>query len=180
MTIHPRRRSGGFSLLEVLVTLLIVSFGLLGLSKMQAAALSNTQTARARSLIALQASSLAAAMHGNRGFWAKAGDAPTNLSATGTTITDAAGILNATADCGPTASASCSPAQLAAYDFQAWVGNMNDRFPSYTATVQCTAAAPVSCVINLSWAEKYVAVNRSTATGSSQTATQQFSLYVEP
>ena len=182
MMAHTQHRSRGFSMLEVLVTLLIVSFGLLGLSKMQAAALSNTQIARTRSLIALQASSLAAAMHGNRGFWAIAGDAPTDVSATGSTITDAAGIFGTTANCGPAASAACTPAQLAAYDFQTWVSNMNNRFPSYTAAVQCTAAAPVSCVINLTWNEKYVAINRGTAAaaGGTQAATQQFSLYVEP
>ncbi|MGJ7493746.1 type IV pilus modification protein PilV [Variovorax sp. RT4R15] len=178
------RRSHGFSLLEVLVAVLIVSFGLIGLSKMQAAALANTQVARARALIALQASSLAEAMHANRGFWA-AGTAPASVTATGTTVTDASGILSATADCSPTAGTTCTPAQLAAYDLQTWVAGMNARFPSYTTAIQCTTAiaTPISCVINLTWAEKYIAINRSTATagGATQTASaMQYSLYVEP
>jgi len=178
------RRAGGFSLLEVLVALLIVSLGLIGLSKMQAAALSNTQNARARALIALQASSLAEAMHGNHGFWG-VGAAPGSVSVTGTTVTDGSGILSATVACGPTATAGCTAAQMAAYDLQAWAANMNARFPTYAATIQCTTAigTPISCVINLTWAEKYVAVNRSTAValGATQTSSAlQYSLYVEP
>jgi type IV pilus assembly protein PilV len=175
------RRASGFSLLEVLVALVIVSLGLIGLSKMQAAALSNTQNSRSRALIALQASSLAEAMHGNRGFWA-AGTAPASVSIAGTTVTDASGILSATADCAATA---CTSAELAAYDVQTWMTGMNARFPSYAATIQCTTAigTPISCVIALNWSEKYVAVNRTTsaARGAAQTASAlQYSLYVEP
>ncbi|MGJ7528327.1 type IV pilus modification protein PilV [Variovorax sp. GB1P17] len=187
MTARNRRRVQGFFLLEMLVAVLIVSLGLFGLSKMQAAALSNTQTARVRALIALQAASLAEAMHGNRGFWAVGGTAPSSATATGTTVTDASGVLNTTADCSPTAAATCTSAQLAAYDFQQWASRMNDRFPSYTAAIQCTTAVgqPTSCVISLGWAEKYIAINRSTAAAAGATQTvaasaMQYSLYVEP
>src|SRR6266446_2556532 len=95
-TIH--RRNTGFSLIEVLVTLVVVAIGLLGLAKMQAAAISNTQVSRVRSLIALQTESLASAMHGNRTYWA-AGVAPATFSATGTTTTDSTGVLQATTHC---------------------------------------------------------------------------------
>jgi type IV pilus assembly protein PilV len=177
------RRAGGFSLLEVLVTVLIIALGLLGLSKMQAASISNTQIARTRSLMALQAASLASAMHGNPVFWANGG-APASVTATGLVVTDATGILNATVDCSATATAPCTPTQMAAYDFQAWVKGMNTMFPTYTAALQCTTAVgtPIGCVITLQWSEKYVAVNRSTAAaaGATQAATQQFTLYVEP
>ena len=166
-------------MVEVLVTVVIVAFGLLGLAKMQAAALSNTQVSRMRSLIALQAGSLAAAMHGNKGFWA-AGAAPATFSAQGTTISDASGVLTAASDC---AASTCTAAQLAAYDVQSWVANMNAQFPDYTASVACTTAAgvPVSCAITLTWGEKYVAINRSTAASAAAlTATQSFTLHVEP
>ncbi len=177
-----RHLSQGFSLLEALVAMLIVSLGLLGVSKMQAAALSNTQVARTRALIALQASSLAAAMHGNRRYW---GDlaAPLNVSMTATTVTDPSGVLSATAVCnGETV---CTHEQVAAYDLQTWASNLNDRFPSYHATIACAARTtntPSSCLIKVDWNEKYVAINRSTASaaGAAQTANQFFSLLVEP
>jgi type IV pilus assembly protein PilV len=169
----------GFSLVEVLVTMVVIAIGLLGLAKMQAAAVSNTQVSRVRSLIALQAGSLASSMHGNRGYWA-AGLAPSSFTAAGTAITDGSGVLTGTTDC---ASTACTPAQLAAYDVQSWVSGLNAQFPSYAATVTCTTAAgaPISCNIKLTWSEKYVAINRSTAaSAAAQTATQSFTLYVEP
>ncbi|SCX73955.1 type IV pilus modification protein PilV [Variovorax sp. EL159] len=184
MKAPAQRRVQGFFLLEMLVAVLIVSLGLFGLSKMQAAALSNTQTSRVRALIALQAASLAEAMHGNRGFWAAGGTAPSSVTVTGTTVTDASGVLSTAADC---SGATCTSAQLAAYDLQTWAGRMNTRFPLYTAAIQCTTVVgqPISCVISLGWAEKYVAINRGTAAaaGATQTASassMQYSLYVEP
>ena len=183
MMVPARHQALGFSMLEVLISLVIVAFGLLGLSRMQAAAMGNTQIARARSLISLQASSLAASMHGNRGFWAQ-GAAPASVTAKGTTITDDSNILNVAADCSPAATATCTPAQMAAYDLQEWVKNMDSRFPGYEAQITCTTVVgqPISCVIEVAWSEKYIAINRSTtsAQGATQTATQQFSLYVEP
>jgi len=176
-TIH--RRNTGFSLIEVLVTLVVVAIGLLGLAKMQAAAISNTQVSRVRSLIALQTESLASALHGNRTYWA-AGVAPATFSATGTTITDSTGVLTGTTDC---TSSTCDNRQLAAYDVRQWVTNLSAHFPSYSATVNCsnTAGTPVSCNINVSWTEKYVAINRSTAaSAAAQTSTQTLTLYVEP
>ncbi len=179
MTAPPRTGHRGFSMIEVMVTLVVMTFGLLGLVKMQTAALANTQLARVRSLVALQAGSMAAAMHGNP-FWSS-GSAPASVSASGVTITDTSGQLSQTVNC--TAS-PCTPAQMAAADVQSWVAGLNVRFPSYTAQISCvsSAAAPTSCIIKLTWAEKYVAVNRSTslAAGAVQTSTQQFSLYVAP
>ncbi len=68
--------SQGFSLVEVMVALVVLSIGLLGIAKMQALSLSSTTIASMRSLAALEASSLAAAMHENRGYWATAAMRP--------------------------------------------------------------------------------------------------------
>lgn len=196
-----RRHTHGFTLLEVLVALLVVALGLLGVAKMEALAISNTQIASSRSLISLQASSMAAAMQGNRIYWASVVPAtapsgtvalapPATFSVTGTTVTDGTGVLNqsVTTCIGTNATtAVCTPAQLAAYDLQTWAQNMNALFPSYSANFVCsnTAAgstAPVSCTITITWNEKYVALNRTTASaaGAAQTGTQSFTLYVAP
>ena len=77
VAIRPVRtlRERGFSLVEVMVALVICAVGLLGLAKMESLALSSTSVANSRSLAAIEASSLAAAMHANPGYWA-AGKAP--------------------------------------------------------------------------------------------------------
>ena len=46
-------RTRGFSLLEVMVALVIISIGLLGVAKMQALAYASTSTASSRSLAAI-------------------------------------------------------------------------------------------------------------------------------
>lgn len=193
-----KRQARGFTLLEILVALLVVALGLLGLSKMQALAISNTQIASVRSLISLQASSMAAAMQANRVYWASVippnsapGTAalvpPASFSVANGTVTDSSGVLNATVsgNCkgSSTTSAACTATQMAASDLQAWAANLNALFPSATAAFACSTGAnvPVTCTITINWQEKYVALNRTTATGtSSQVATQSLTLYVTP
>ncbi len=63
-------RQGGFSLIEVMASLLVAAVGLLGLAKMELASRSPAPMSPAlRSTAALQASSLATAMHANRAYW---------------------------------------------------------------------------------------------------------------
>jgi len=69
---YSRTHTGvrGFSLVEVMVAVVVICVGLLGIAKMQALALSNSNTSRLRSLAAIEAAGLAAAMHSNREYWA--------------------------------------------------------------------------------------------------------------
>src|SRR5438445_9867309 len=62
-------REAGFSLVEVMVALIVMSVGLLGIAKMQALALTSTTSARMRSIVALEASSLASTMRADRAYW---------------------------------------------------------------------------------------------------------------
>ena len=179
-------RQHGFTLIEVLVSILLVSIGIFGFAKTQALALSSTQIASSRSIVSVQASSLAALMHGNRTFWA-AGVAPANFSLSGSTVTDSTGVLTAAvttcvASTVP-ATALCTPAQLAAWDLQQWAVHMADLLPSYTAAASCTTTtnAPVNCVLTVSWTEKYVSATRTAALDSAATGgTRSYTLYIEP
>ncbi len=178
-----RRGSSGFSLLEVLVTMVIMALGFLGLAKMQASAVSSTQVSRVRSLIALQAASLGSSMRSNRAYWA-ATPAPT-FTAAGGVITEATSVLTNTTNCAGTA--PCTAAQTAAFDVRTWAAALNARFPTATAAVNCVSATagapgvPATCRIVMSWSEQFVAINRSTAAASAAlTANQTFTLYVTP
>jgi len=179
-----RAAAAGFSLVEVLVTLVVVSVGMLGLAKLQAAAVSESSISRTRSLMSLQAESLAAAMRGNRTFWA----ASTNtLGANGNTITDSTSVFNAASpkDC-TVSTNTCTASELAVDDFRAWVASLNSQFGVlYTASVTCqqnsSGALPNTCDIQLNWSEGYVATNRTSAASSSlQAATTYIFLHVEP
>ena len=191
-------RPRGFSLVEVLVALLVISVGLLGIAKMQALALSNTSSARLRSLAAIQAASLASSMHADRAYWANATPVTTasasNAVATSNDVnlqaalTAAAALNPATNYCAqgaPSSVAPCQPAQLAAADLQSWAVDLYALIPSSTATVSCDAN-PLVCTITLAWRENLVAVN-STQTDvakqiNSSDAIQNstYVLYVEP
>ncbi|AJW44708.1 prepilin-type N-terminal cleavage/methylation domain-containing protein [Ralstonia mannitolilytica] len=181
-----RDSAAGFSLVEALITLVVVGVGLLGLIKIQAAAVGNTQTSRVRSLIALQTESLVAAMHGNRGFWAVPNTAPATFSASGVAVTDSRGVLSAAVPSCPSASGNgCTPDKLAAYDLQRWALSMNTHFPGYTAAGNCSTATtlPVSCNVTVTWVEKAIAVNANTASAAAamQPSVQQsYTVYVQP
>lgn len=185
---HVSATLRGFTLIEVMIAMVLIAVGLLGLAKTGALAVSNTQIASSRSLIALQASSLASAMQSNKAYWAS-GVAPTAFSTQGAVVTDSqTGVLNRVGpNCATAPAPACSPAQLAAYDVQSWASNITLLVPSAAGVFTCTqvVGSQISCVITVKWNEKYVAVNRSTATGTAanggtQTATQSYSLYVAP
>jgi type IV pilus assembly protein PilV len=169
----------GFSLVEVMVALIIIAVGMLGIAKIQALAFSSTGVASARSLAAIEASSLAAAMSANRGYWA-AGFAPvTPILVTGTTISDAN--LAIAADCTTAGALPCAPATMAAYDMQQWAIALNALLPNDQAIVTCAAlpGAPISCTIQISWTDNLLAANNEGSTGPIVAPTS-YTLYVEP
>lgn len=63
---HSRGRNTGFSLVEVLVSIVVLSFGLLGMVGMQAASLQSNREARVQSSAVLMARELAETIRGNK------------------------------------------------------------------------------------------------------------------
>ena len=61
-----RNKQSGFSLIEVLISIIILSFGLLGMVGLQAAALQSNKEARLQSTAMTQATELAEMMRGNK------------------------------------------------------------------------------------------------------------------
>ena len=203
---NPRRtsrRADGFSLVEVMVAVVIICVGLLGIAKMQALSLSSTSTSRQRALAAMQAASIASAMHSNREYWAGdfqlTGVNPSfSLSGTGTvtSTTDAATATQAqnwlTANnmtfclgaVGTTA--KCDDKQLAAFDLARWWRNgVVPILPGATATIACNSPpvgnpAPISCTVVIGWNERAVALNTQSALAGQTFETPTYTLYVEP
>lgn len=182
---HYKRRQRGVSLLEVLIALLVIAVGVLGLTKMQALSISNTQVSGSRGLVALQASSLAAFLHGNKGYWQ---DGVGSTLCTGTTCTFSGlsstvlGTAPALSSCqGITSATACTPAQIAALDITTWMNNINRQVPSYTGIITCSGT-PTTCTIQINWYEKAAGMNIATADQAATTsATQQaYYLYVQP
>lgn len=154
-------RQRGFSMIEVLVTLLVVMFGLLGLAGMQLMAVNNTEVARYKNIATIMASSMAAKMQTNTGYW---GTPPTTISVTGSTLTG-----------GPTGSAGttcvgtpCTQASDVAFaDLISWGNAMATGLPSGSGTISCTLnPSPAVCTVTVTWLEKNIAIVNPTGAAS--------------
>ena len=159
--------------MEVMVALVVSTVGLLGLAKMEALALSSTGVASSRSLAAIEASSLAAAMHANPGFWQSGVTASIVIS-------NAANPYAAATPC-TAAPGTCIPAAMAAYDLQQWAQAVYQVLPGYLATINCSQVigVPVTCTIQLQWTENGVAAN-AMQTQMAVLAAPTYTLYVQP
>ncbi|MBS0366588.1 MAG: type IV pilus modification protein PilV [Proteobacteria bacterium] len=182
--LHPSpASSGGFSLVEVLIALAVLSIGLLGVAKIQALGLSSTAVAGKRALAAIAADSLAASMHENEGYWTSTSAIPT-------------GPIGTTTYTGPVAPATwcwkakagytgpCTPAQLANYDLQNWASSLAQLLPNYQAIVTCALNGVTTCTITIQWYEKTLAVNAqgtgAAVTQNAATNAPTYTLFVQP
>ncbi len=194
MRLGRPRRNRGFSLIEVLVALIVLSVGLLGIAKMQALALASTSVAGMRSLAAVEADSIADAMHVNRGFWANSNASGLNVSIVGSTV--------AVTQAGPTTppvlpevdcqtNRPCNGPTIAGYDLQNWATALNKLLPGDQATISCNASDPIDCLITIQWSEQAIGMNSAQAQAASTAASQNagtsaaiqnptYVLYVEP
>lgn len=198
-----RARSGGFSLVEVMVAVVVICIGLLGIAKLQALSLSNSTVARQRSLAAIEAASLASAMHSNRLYWASA-TPPALVTWSSQTnpafaSSDAALAVQANADITPPGTpnvcvgtlnggAMCAGAagatSLAAGDLALWAGDVAALMPNAALSIQCPPPpggnSPQACTIQMTWSENAVGLNKqgSAAGGGFQNPT--YTLVVEP
>ncbi len=130
-------RQKGFSLIEVLITLLVVSFGLLGMAALIISGVRSNNIAHYRSVASKQTEDIADRMRANQaGLIAGVYD---NLSAT----TPAGG------DC---ATNACSATQIATYDHAQWNTANSRLLPGGVGAVNGSLAAGYA--ITLMWTEK--------------------------
>jgi type IV pilus assembly protein PilV len=180
-------RTSGFSLVEVMVAVVVICVGLLGIAKMQSLAMSSTNMARMRSLAALEAASLASAMHANRSFWAGANNSGLVPPASITYVPPpGAGITGIGSYPAGGSCVQCTPTEIADYDFGNWINSLNGVLPGANATITCISATPpVNCTITITWSENPVAMTQQEAQQSAATPLAGFNnpiytLDVEP
>ncbi|MCL2830213.1 MAG: type IV pilus modification protein PilV [Betaproteobacteria bacterium] len=162
------RRHAGTSMLEVLITLVVVSVGLLGLAGIQVVTLANAGSAGVGSAAAMLAESLAASISANQAYWGGTDSMGTatgfqpgaSVKVSGETLTPAIGKANV--DC--TGKDPCSPADMAAFDLKEWGARLAKYLPNGAGEVKCAQAPGTAgagetspqylCAITVSWQEK--------------------------
>jgi type IV pilus assembly protein PilV len=125
------RMQRGFTLIEAMVALIVLSVGLLGIAAMYVETLRANRTSLFRTQAVVLASDLADRMRTNR--------APANAYACGD-------------PCDPTAGGNA----VADADLAAWMGAIAAQLPSGTAGVAYTApgvTTPAAYVVTISWSE---------------------------
>lgn len=143
----------GFSLIEVLVAILIVTVGLVGLAGMQLVGLKGNQQSFSKNLAAHHTQALLERMRGNAA--GVHGDAYLTDSSTLSCATPP------TDDCTDTAS-SCNSAQMATYDiYQSFCGGQGSSSGGIRrdlSNARIVITCPVDCetgvTMNLSWQEQ--------------------------
>ncbi|GLQ46875.1 type IV pilus modification protein PilV [Dyella lipolytica] len=173
MIILTPHRMRGFTLLEVLVALVILSIGVLGLAAMQATALSSTHGSQTESMVVIQARSLADAMTANPDYWGITSPTftvtgtPNNLTYTGNPPTYSG------ANC---STATCSYTDMAGYDLQQWANQLLTQVPGAKGSITCTGSAPVGCSITITWTQNSAAALNSGTANAAATTQMSYTL----
>lgn len=125
---QPHSSNHGFTLLEVLIAIVVLSFGLLGLAGIQAVGIKNTYDANARTLAIQQAYDIADRIRANAvGATAGAYDSITNT-------------IPADPSC---ITSGCSATQLRDYDQRYWNTNNQNMLPAGGGTVAVVAGTAI-------------------------------------
>jgi type IV pilus assembly protein PilV len=147
---HRTQRSvRGFSLVEALVALVVLSIGMLGIAALHVESLRSGRTALTRTTAVALAADMADRIRANRTakleYEVAATSADTN------------------AKCNP-AGAGCTPAELAKHDKAVWLGTISGRvvagvtipglLPGGVGTIDCDdSTTPATYTITITWSE---------------------------
>ncbi len=155
----------GFSLLEILISIIILSFGLLGMVGMQAAALQSNKEARYQSSAVRMARELGELMRNNKevGVLTTTAANPYLVDWNSASTVPVAAVNCMTGDC--YSDATTTKLQIATFDIRDWVMRLNTELPGARVKVcfddapfnsggtpqwTCTAGGTVA-VIKIGW-----------------------------
>jgi type IV pilus assembly protein PilV len=143
------QKQRGFTLVEVLIALLVLSFGLLGIANLQLSGVSTSRASFERSQAALLANEIVERIRANLPA-ATAGNY--NLSSGATAATPTSNCIGV--------SANCSPADLAAADLAYWQARVNSVLSGTDAVIQVNVSAGIARSVNLtlSWGSNDVTI----------------------
>lgn len=132
-------RAAGYTLLEVLVALVVLSIGLLGLGLLQATSLQDNTKAYLRSIAVVRAYDMADRMRTNM-VAVQAGDydSPPGSAPSQSCLTDAAG---------------CTPAQMAAIDQWNWGQRLAVELPGGNGVITNLGTTPAVFQVDVRWQE---------------------------
>lgn len=150
----------GFTLLEVLVALLILSVGLLGLVNLQMRGLQYSDSARQKSQATFLAYDILDRMRANKDEVANG----TYNTTIGTAVAQPAA-----ADLCTTSTVSCTPDKLAAFDLWEWKNDLSTKLPNGDATIRRDATVVTADIyeVTIQWDTKaFSEADKSTAQGT--------------
>ena len=143
---HSGNRQQGFTLLEVLIALLILSIGLLGLAALQTTGLRSNEMASMRTTSTMLAYDISDRMRAN----------PQGITDSNYVI-DSGPVTGTVTDC---IAGVCTPAQMATFDLDQWKDAIT-RLPAGQGDITQTAGPPLVHTITVRWDQ-----NRTGATGT--------------
>ncbi len=144
---RPFHRARGFTLVEVLVALVVLSIGMLGIAALYVESLRAGRTALVRSEAVNLASDMADRIRANR----------TGGASYAKAVNDAGTLSNDCEEGG--ASVSCTPAVMADHDKAICDAEVTQSLPGGTAQIGFTNANPDVYVITVTWAEQAATVS---------------------
>jgi len=158
------KRQTGFTLLEILIAIVVLSIGLLGLAGLQANSLKNNNSAYQRTQASLLANEMLDRIRANRlGLAAGAYDALDSSS---------------TSDPGCITS-GCTPAQIAQYDAHDWSDRLDNLLPSGKGTVSGNGTNSIF-TITVMWDDEHTGATGTNCSGNTAIDLTCFTLSTRP
>ncbi len=165
-----RQHARGFSLIEVLIALVILSVGLLGIAAMVSISLKSKDSSYMQTQASMLAQTMLDRMRANRGA-VEIGSYDTNFSSTVATV--------ACMGSGHT----CTPAQIAQFDIADWKSNIANTLPAFASgttaqgKIATVAVAQLTQVtISIRWNDQRAAQSLQSRTAAPAAVTTTYTI----